>query len=88
MDDEGGSTAAALAESSATQRKWASFVLLGPLMPSLLAVLIIVVGGAIVKVMPFMWNLTEQHTRNARLIQRGKTRPDVLVKITDEPVPR
>lgn len=50
MDDELGSTAAALAESSATQRKWASFVLLGPLMPSLMAVVIVVIGGAIVKV--------------------------------------
>eukprot|EP00903_Cladosiphon_okamuranus_P020992 g19284.t1 len=50
MDDELGSTAAALAESSATQRKWASFVLLGPLMPSLMAIVIIVIGGAIVKV--------------------------------------
>ena len=50
MDDELGSTAAALAESSATQRKWASFVLLGPLMPSLVAVVVVVVGGAIVKV--------------------------------------
>lgn len=50
MDDEVGSTAAALAESTATQRKWASFVLLGPLMPTFMAVVIIVVGGAIVKV--------------------------------------
>lgn len=49
-EDELGSTAAALAESTATQRKWASFVLLGPLMPSLMAVVIIVVGGAIIKV--------------------------------------
>ncbi|CAM9677900.1 unnamed protein product [Ectocarpus sp. 12 AP-2014] len=49
MDDELESPAAALAASSATQRKWASVVLLGPLMPSLMATVIIVVGGAIVK---------------------------------------
>lgn len=50
MDDEPESPAAALAASSATQRKWASFVLLGPLLPSVFAIMIIVVGGAIVKV--------------------------------------
>ncbi|CAM9410780.1 unnamed protein product, partial [Ectocarpus sp. 13 AM-2016] len=49
MDAELESPAAALAASSATQRKWASVVLLGPLMPSLMATVIIVVGGAIVK---------------------------------------
>lgn len=49
MDDELESPEAALAASSATQRKWASVVLLGPLMPSLMATVIIVVGGAIVK---------------------------------------
>lgn len=42
--------AAALAASSDTQRKWASFVLLGPLIPCLLAIVNIIIGGAIVKV--------------------------------------
>lgn len=57
MDDELNSVAAALAASSATQRKWASVVLLGPLMPSMLAIMIIVVGGAVVKVIGFVaWN--------------------------------
>lgn len=49
-DNEPEAVAAALAASSATQRKWASFVLLGPLIPSLLAITNIVIGGAIVKV--------------------------------------
>jgi len=60
MDDELNTVAAALAASSATQRKWASFILLGPLMPSMLAIMIIVVGGAVVKVIAFVaWNLTK-----------------------------
>ncbi|CAM9389436.1 unnamed protein product [Ascophyllum nodosum] len=49
MIDETKSLAAALASCSATQRKWASFVLLGPLLPSIFAILLIVVGRAIVK---------------------------------------
>ena len=48
-DPEAEAVAAALAASSATQRKWASFVLLGPLIPSLIAITNIVIGGAIVK---------------------------------------
>lgn len=61
MDDELESTAAALAASSATQRKWASVVLLGPLMPSLMATVIIVVGGAIVKASGGMVDIRTVH---------------------------
>lgn len=50
MENGPEAVAAALAASSATQRKWASFVLLGPLIPSLVAIANIVIGGAIVKV--------------------------------------
>lgn len=52
IDNEPEAVAAALAASSAAQMKWASFVLLGPLVPSLLAIANIVIGGAVVKVSP------------------------------------
>lgn len=44
------STTAALASSSTIEIKWASFILLGPLLPSMFAVMLIVVGEAVVKV--------------------------------------
>lgn len=50
MDDEVESITAALASSSMIEKKWASFILLGPLLPSMFAVMLIVVGEAVVKV--------------------------------------
>lgn len=50
MENEVESTTAALASSSTTERKWASFILLGPLLPSMFAIMLILVGEAVVKV--------------------------------------
>lgn len=88
MDDELGSTAAALAESSATQRKWASFVLLGPLMPSLMAVIIVVIGGAIVKVFGrLVWNLERKSAALTEACLTQRETPLATPYLCD-PVPR
>lgn len=49
-EEEANSPAAILAVSSSTQRKWAPIVMLGPILPSMLAAVTIVLGEAIVKV--------------------------------------
>lgn len=50
VEQEMESQAAILAASSSTQLKWAPIVMLGPLLPTMLAVVTIVVGEFVVKV--------------------------------------
>ncbi|CAM9248967.1 unnamed protein product [Discosporangium mesarthrocarpum] len=50
MEEEDDSPAAILSKSSQTERKWAPVILLGPVLPAIFAVVIIVVGRFILKV--------------------------------------